>query len=98
MKVVTGEIKAQKGVIRTKITCMNHKWMIEFTGDFMVYPEEIIFQLEEELSGSPKTLDYYIAKIKAVLLGAELFGCTIQDFIDSFQKAFNEALEQCLEY
>lgn len=98
LKVTVGEVKAQKGVIRTKIACMNKEWRVEFTGDFMVYPEEIVFQLEEELGGSPMTLDYYILKIQTILSKAELFGCTVDDFVASFQKAFSEASRVCLEY
>ncbi|MDK2869452.1 MAG: lipoate---protein ligase [Pyrococcus sp.] len=53
MKLI-GEHKARKGLIRIEIEeedGIARKVLI--TGDFFVYPEEAIFQLENEMEGKP---------------------------------------------
>lgn len=95
MKIFIGETKAQKGLIRTKIICEGNQWKTEITGDFLIYPEDTIFLLENELSVYVDNIEYYLEKITDFLSKAELFGSNPEDFVNSFKKAYEEAIKEC---
>lgn len=90
-----GEVKARKGVIRTTISTEGGKWTVTITGDFMIFPEEVIYKLERNLSEGCKTLEFYVQNIKKTLSDVELFGCSIEDFIESFKRAYEGAFREC---
>lgn len=75
------EVKSRKGLIR--VHCTVHDNIIEdirITGDFFMYPEEKLWDLEEKLRGTPldrlreKLVEYFDS------LGIRLVGSTIDDF------------------
>lgn len=86
-----GVAKARKGVIRFKIVDTGDLWRVELTGDFMLYPEEKVHEVEEALSGPPRPVEDYVSEIRRALEGAEMLGCTVEDFIHAFLKAYEEA-------
>lgn len=98
MRVAIGEVKARKGIIRTKISCKREEWAVEITGDFLIYPEDLIYELERRLSGPRQTLEKYLEKINETLSSAEFFGCAAGDFMESFKVAYMEAEKVCSEY
>lgn len=91
MKIGIYELKAKKGVIRTTVKYYGDSLDIKITGDFMIFPEDIIFDLEKRLQGLttrdiqniPKILEEYLSR-------ATLFGCTIDDFKNSVLGALKE--------
>jgi len=95
MKVGVGEVKAEKGVIRVKIVCEQGDIRVEFSGDFMVYPEDVIFELEELLSGPLRELGFYEETISRALESATLLGCRVSDFLDAFRIAYQGVGAAC---
>ena len=90
MKVGVYEHKAKKGVIRTTVKAYNDVVNIRITGDFMVFPEDVIFQLESRLSNIRPDPNLISNIVDEVLSRATLFGCTIDDFKTSIMGALRE--------
>lgn len=75
------EVKSRKGLIRVHCTSQDNVIKnIRITGDFFMYPEEKLWDLEEKLRGTPldklreKLVEYFDS------LGIRLVGSTIDDF------------------
>lgn len=91
MKIGIYEVKAKKGVIRTTVKYYDDTLDIKITGDFMVFPEDVIFDLEKRLQGlSLKDLQNIPKILEETLSNATLFGCTVEDFKNSIYGALKE--------
>ena len=55
---------------------------IKITGDFFIYPEEIIEQLERELCGIKLEREDLKNKIQLILKNSEFFGFEIDSLVD----------------
>ncbi len=55
---------------------------IKITGDFFIYPEEIIEQLERELCGIKLEREDLKKKIQLILKNSEFFGFEIDSLVD----------------
>ena len=51
MKIGIFEYKARKGLIRATISLYDDTIEVKITGDFMVFPEDTIWELEKNLKG-----------------------------------------------
>jgi hypothetical protein len=91
MKIGIYELKAKKGVIRTTVKYYGDSLDIKITGDFMIFPEDVIFDLEKKLQGlSLNDLQNLPKILEETLSKATLFGCTIEDFKNSIYGALRE--------
>ncbi|BDC18552.1 hypothetical protein [Acidianus sp. HS-5] len=91
MKIGIYELKAKKGIIRTTVKYYGDTLDIKITGDFMVFPEDAIFDLEKRLQGLTPSDAHKIPKIlEESLSGVMLFGCTVDDFKNSILGALKE--------
>ncbi|NPA48263.1 MAG: lipoate--protein ligase family protein [Thermococci archaeon] len=85
---VIGEHKASKGLIRIEFDVVDGRAEnVRITGDFFMYPEEAVEELEGELEGKPvDTLDYVI---RGFFSGrdVETPGAAPDDFIKALRKA-----------
>ena len=90
MKIGVYEHKAKKGVIRATVKVYNDTIDVRVTGDFMIFPEDVIFQLESRLSNINPDLNLISNIIDETLSKATLFGCTIDDFKTSIIGALKE--------
>ncbi|MCK4637513.1 MAG: lipoate--protein ligase family protein [Methanomicrobia archaeon] len=83
------EHKAKGGLIKLEITIENLKIKdIKITGDFFIYPEDSVFDLEKKLRGktekeSIKVTEKFLSDVKAP-------GIELDDFKKAFKKAFEE--------
>jgi hypothetical protein len=77
------ELKAKKGLIRVSSEQHNGKIKsISITGDFMIFPEDVIWELERELletDANEKSINEIVTKH---LSNAKLMGSTINDFVE----------------
>ncbi len=66
---------------------------IKFTGDFFMYPEEKIEELEKMLEGAECTREGIKARIAPFFDSVELMGASMEDFVEvvmvAMQKPFN---------
>ena len=77
------ELKAKKGLIRVSSEQYNGKIKnISITGDFMVFPEDVIWELEKDLLGVEINEKFINEIVTKHLSKAKLLGSTINDFID----------------
>jgi hypothetical protein len=80
--------KAHGGLIKLHIIIENAKITeIKITGDFFIYPEEDLFELEEDLRG--KTEEESREIIKTFLATVESPGITFNDFEVLLKRAFD---------
>ncbi|MCK4247376.1 MAG: lipoate--protein ligase family protein [Methanomicrobia archaeon] len=83
------EHKAKGGLIKLEITIENLKIKdIRITGDFFIYPEDSVFDLEKKLRG--KTEKESIKFTEKFLNDVESPGIGVDDFKKAFKKAFEE--------
>ncbi len=80
MKIGIYEHKAKKGIIRSTVKIYNDVADIKITGDFMIFPEDVVFQLESRLSNIKPDTGIILNIIDETMHEATLFGCTIDDF------------------
>ena len=80
MKVGIFEYKAKKGLIRASVTLFEDKINVKITGDFMVFPEDVIVDLENNLKDIPPDERIIGELIEKSLSKAIMVGCTIDDF------------------
>jgi hypothetical protein len=93
LRIGVYEHKARKGLIRVSIRVAGGVIDdVSVTGDFFIYPEDSVFQLESSLKGLEasweavsRVLDEFFSK------GLELAGATPEDFKIAFRKALEEA-------
>ncbi len=77
------ELKAKKGLIRVSSQQEGGKIKsISITGDFMVFPEDVIWEMEKGLIGLDINEKSIKEAVKKYLSIAELKGSTIDDFVE----------------
>lgn len=83
------EHKAKGGLIKLEVAIENLKIKdIKITGDFFIYPEDSVFDLEKKLRG--KTEKESIKVTEKFLSNVESPGIGVDDFKKAFEKAFEE--------
>jgi len=90
MKVAS--LRTKKGVIEVEFTVINEVINdMKITGDFFVYPEEALEDLEQALNGTLIDESSLEQKIAAIYKSKSLStpGITINDWIEVILKAFN---------
>jgi len=89
MSLMIVEHKAKGGLIRLDIKIENSKIRnIKITGDFFIYPEDSVFDLEKKLKG--KTEKESIKIIENFLENVKAPGINLDDFRKIFKKAFED--------
>ncbi|AFZ70735.1 Bacterial lipoate protein ligase C-terminus [Caldisphaera lagunensis DSM 15908] len=77
------ELKAKKGLIR--VSSQQDKGKIKsisITGDFMVFPEDVIWEMEKGLIGIDVDEKNIREMVKKYLSNAKLMGSSIDDFVE----------------
>jgi lipoate-protein ligase A len=89
MKHHVGEHKAKKGLIRVEFDEKDGKAEnVKITGDFFIYPEEIVQELEKRLEGHRiEELEGIIDEFFAMRLDVEMPYINIEDFKIALKKA-----------
>jgi len=85
-----GSYKAPKGLIRVKITTKGSEISeITIAGDFFMYPEDLLWDLERTLRGTPTSKERVLAKIEGFYnsTGVLTPGVTPQDFTEAIMRA-----------
>ena len=78
------EVKAKKGLIRARATVKDGRLEdVAITGDFFLFPEDLVFELESRLKGAPAHRDAIRSVVSEVLSSARMVGSTTDDFIDA---------------
>ena len=78
------EVKARKGLIRARVTVANGRITdVSITGDFLLSPEDVIYDIEDSLKGAEADKDVVRSILTRVMAGAELIGATVDDFVDA---------------
>lgn len=89
------EVKVAGGkLVRAEVIVVGGRLAdVKITGDFFLYPEEAIFELESSLKGLGLEADY-ASHIEAKLsqAGAQLVGASPRDVAEAIKKAVGEAL------
>ncbi|RLF79597.1 lipoate--protein ligase family protein [Thermococci archaeon] len=87
-----GEHKAKKGLIRFEIEEEDNVAMnVKITGDFFIYPEETITELEDALRGKKlEELENAIEDFFAVRLDVEMPYINVEDFKIALKNALSE--------
>lgn len=87
-----GEFKSPSGLIRAEVEIQDEKIKnIKFTGDFFVYPEKRLQELEKYLRGSKTDLDELIEKIETFYTSKDIKTPSLDP--NHWAKAINKALE-----
>lgn len=87
-----GSYKAAKGVIRVKARVKSGKLRnIQIAGDFFMYPEDGLWDLERSLVGTRATRDTILSTVKAFYERANLItpGVTPEDFTEAIVRALD---------
>lgn len=87
-----GSYKASKGLIRVKTTTKGFEiGEITIAGDFFMYPEDLLWELERTLQGTPASKDKILAKIEGFYnsTGVLTPGVTPQDFTEAIMRALS---------
>lgn len=92
MKIGIFEYKAKKGLIRATVSLYDDTVDVKITGDFMIFPEEIIWDLENSLRGVKADANLISKKVEDILSGATMIGCTVDDFKKTIIGALREVL------
>ncbi|MGC8995620.1 MAG: lipoate protein ligase C-terminal domain-containing protein [Thermoplasmata archaeon] len=77
------EKKTKKGLIRVKVFVENNTIKdITIEGDFFIYPEDKIWELEEYLKSTPIDENIIKEKVNEIMKDAEFVGSNLSDFYD----------------
>jgi len=91
LKVYYNEYKARKGLFKVKIVIDDGNIIkdIYITGDFFIYPEEVIWIIEDSLKGVKFEEETVSSIIRDVFAkeDAVLVGCTLDEFIKTIMEA-----------
>jgi lipoate---protein ligase len=78
-------------LIRVIASCSGRLDQVKVLGDFFLFPEEVIFKIEEALSGASLPLEpaALVQKIEAVLTQneAEMIGVGPEDIVSTLEEA-----------
>lgn len=91
-----GEHKAKKGLIRFEIEEENRTAKsVRISGDFFIYPEETISELEKELEGKKlDELEKAVDEFFALRLDVEMPYINVEDFKIALKNALGEEDEK----
>ena len=81
-----GSYKATKGLIRIKVKVESeHIREIQIAGDFFMYPEDGLWELESTLKGTAVNRDKILSKVKTFYERAKVLtpGVTPEDFAEA---------------
>jgi len=82
-KLVRAEVDVEGGVLVD----------VKITGDFFLYPEEAIFDVESSLKGLGISADYAsVIEASLAQLGAQLIGASPSDVAEAIRRAVEAAL------
>ena len=87
-----GTYKAAKGLIRVKVdTDSGRIRTIQIAGDFFMYPEEKLWELEQTLMGVKTNREEILSKMKAFykLTGIVTPGVIPEDFTEAIVRAIS---------
>jgi len=87
-----GSYKASKGLIRVKITTKESAISgITISGDFFMYPEDLLWELERTLRSTPTSKATILAKVEDFYnsTGVLTPGVTPQDFTEAIMRAIS---------
>ncbi|MGC9122727.1 MAG: lipoate protein ligase C-terminal domain-containing protein [Thermoplasmata archaeon] len=77
------EKKTKKGLIRVKVFVENNTIKdITMEGDFFIYPEDKIWELEEYLKSTPIDENIIKEKVNEIMKDAEFVGSNLSDFYE----------------
>ncbi|MGC8610621.1 MAG: lipoate protein ligase C-terminal domain-containing protein [Thermoplasmata archaeon] len=77
------EKKTKKGLIRVKVFVENDTIKdITIEGDFFIYPEDKIWELEEYLKSTPIDENIIKEKVNEIMKDAEFVGSNLSDFYE----------------
>ncbi|MEM4699846.1 MAG: hypothetical protein QXT74_02710 [Candidatus Nezhaarchaeales archaeon] len=90
VKVVGGKL------VRAEVSVVGNRLVdVKITGDFFLYPEDAIFDLESSLKGLELGADYALhIEAKLGQMGAQLVGASPRDVAEAIKKAVGEALSK----
>lgn len=89
------ELKAKKGLIRARVEVSGGRIAaVRFTGDFFMYPEDAIYDLEKVLEGSPADPDAAGRLLEEFFRSrsVQLAGSSVDDFKKALMMAVAEAV------
>lgn len=85
------EVKARKGLIRASVVVSGGSIAsARITGDFMLFPEDRVLELEARLVGARASREELAKVVAEALAGAVLEGSTVDDFVDAILCAAGE--------
>jgi len=91
LKTYYNEYKARKGLFKVRILADDQNIIRNITimGDFFIYPEEVIWVVEDSLKGVKFEKDAVANIIRDVFTreSAVLVGCTLDEFIQTIVEA-----------
>lgn len=77
------EKKTKKGLIRVKVFLEDNKIKdITIEGDFFIYPEDKIWELEEYLKGTPIDENSIKEKVDEIMKDVEFVGSNLSDLYE----------------
>ncbi len=77
------EKKTKKGLIRVKVFLEDNKIKdITIEGDFFIYPEDKIWELEEYLKGTPIDENSIKEKVNEIMKDVEFVGSNLSDLYE----------------
>ncbi|RLF07063.1 MAG: lipoate--protein ligase family protein [Thermoprotei archaeon] len=89
------EYKAKKGLIKAKAMVFGNRIeSIIISGDFMIHPEESIWELEKALKGSIADPNVVEQVVREKLNNVEFIGSSVDDFVHVIKKAVEVALNE----
>jgi len=82
-KLVRAEVEVEGGLLTD----------VKLTGDFFLYPEDAIFELESALKGLDVGADFAsVVEARLTQAGAQLLGASPRDVAEAVKKALEAAL------
>lgn len=88
--MMEGSYKAAKGLIRVKVEVESgHIREIQIAGDFFMYPEDGLWELESTLKGTAVSRNKILPKVKAFYERTKVLtpGVTPEDFAEAVTRA-----------
>ncbi|MFP3318312.1 MAG: lipoate protein ligase C-terminal domain-containing protein [Thermoplasmata archaeon] len=92
MKIGIYEYKAKKGLIRATVSLFDDSIEVKITGDFLIFPEDMVWELENSLRGIKPEEELISRKVEEVLSNATMIGCTVDDFKKTIIGALREVV------
>ncbi len=85
--------KARKGLIRVRLVIGSDGSIrdAEISGDFFIYPEDLVLRIEEELRG--RKIDDVDTSIRKLLSSAYMPGIDVNDIVETVKCAYRRAVE-----